>query len=149
MKASRRSSLPERFWTKVRKTDTCWLWLAGRSRDYGSFAVSTAVRRPAHRVAYELLVGPIPDGMVLDHLCRNTLCVNPEHLEPVSIGENVRRGLKTYALRDTCKWGHDITDPANVKTRTDGRRECRVCARASWHNSPSAEQQHSNGRTAA
>lgn len=86
----------ERFLSKVdKRADGCWHWTAAlMPNGYGYFRVSTPRRRMvyAHRAAYELLVGPIPDGMVIDHLCRNKSCVNPEHLEVVTQGENVRRG---------------------------------------------------------
>ncbi len=83
----------ERFWAKVQRRgdQECWEWLSARHvRGYGLFQLDGTVVR-AHRVAYGLLVGPIPAGLVLDHLCRNPPCVNPAHLEPVSQGENLRR----------------------------------------------------------
>lgn len=82
---------------------------------------------PAYRFAYEFLVGPIPDGLELDHLCRVRLCVNPAHLEPVTHAENNKRAgvAKTH-----CKWGHPYNE-ANTYRRRDrpGNRQCRVCAR--------------------
>lgn len=85
----------DRFWARVLKTDTCWLWqgaTAGRwNLRYGQTRWAGRVAM-AHRVAYELLVGAIPDGLQIDHLCRNPLCVNPAHLEPVTNAENARRG---------------------------------------------------------
>ncbi len=73
----------ERFWLKVEKTDTCWLWKASLgSGGYGQFSINQKPRR-AHRVAWELLVGPIPDGLDLHHKCFTPRCVNPEHLEPM------------------------------------------------------------------
>ncbi len=83
----------QRFWAKVSKTDECWLWTGSKNDGYGKFR-PVANQRPvlAHRYAYELLVGPIPRDLTLDHLCRVHSCVNPEHLEPVTRRENILRG---------------------------------------------------------
>lgn len=85
-----------------------------------------------HRVVYEALVGPIPDGMVIDHLCRQPSCVNPAHLEPVTRRENVLRGLTlpaANARKTHCKHGHEFT-PENTYLFPTGTRGCRTCARA-------------------
>lgn len=117
----------EAFWSNVNKTDGCWLWTATVSSGtgYGWFR-----RRGAHRVAYELAVGPIPDGLVIDHLCRVKLCVRPDHLEPVTNRENVLRGSHpaVVAFRSgTCQKGHPMAD-AYVRPDT-GSRMCRECSR--------------------
>ncbi len=70
----------------------CWIWIGAKRGGYGRFKVAGQKSVTAHRASYELHVGPIPEGMQLDHLCRNPACVNPSHLEPVSAAENVRRG---------------------------------------------------------
>ena len=85
--------------------------------------------RRAHRVSYELFVGEIPDLCVVDHVCQNTICVNPEHLEAVSQRENVLRGRVPTPLR--CRKGHEFSDD-NVYLRKDGYRECMVCRRSRW-----------------
>jgi hypothetical protein len=126
-------STEERFWSKVRRTETCWEWTAGKKpAGYGAFADGyTTVL--AHRFAYELLVGPIPEGLHIDHLCRNRACVNPAHMEPVSTAENTRRGMAggAYQLSVThCPQGHSY-DGDNTYVFPDGRRGCRSCMRAS------------------
>lgn len=123
--------LEERFWSKVDKND-CWYWTAARGRDgYGRFYLGGHTRQ-AHRVAYELEVGPIPDGLQLDHLCRVRHCVNPAHLEPVTSRENTLRGTAPNiraAQINLCARGHDFT-PDNTYVRPDGTgRQCRACCR--------------------
>lgn len=120
----------ERFWARVQKTDTCWLWTGGRMGNYGSATVDGSTIR-AHRYAYLTLVGPIPEGLVLDHLCRVTLCVNPAHLEPVTDRVNTRRGISQpadNARKTHCKQGHPF-DVANTNVDPRGNRVCRACAR--------------------
>lgn len=123
-------SLPERFWSKVRKTETCWWWVAGASGGYGKFQLEGR-KQYAHRLAYAERNGLIPAGLTVDHLCRNTLCVNPAHLEAVTVGENTARG---YAVptrvamrrRNPCRNGHPRS-PENVYTDNAGKIHCRPC----------------------
>lgn len=120
-----------RFWEKVNKTDGCWLWMGSKTRGYGGLRTKAGVSL-AHRFAYELLVGPIPDGLPLDHLCRVPACVNPAHLEPVTPAENVRRArpYRTYELQSHCKRGHPLAgDNITVNLNAQGRtiRHCRTC----------------------
>ncbi len=126
-----RGTVQERFERYVERTDTCWIWTGGRDRlGYGYFAVSTQRRDMAHRVAYELFVGPIPEGLVLDHFCCNPSCVNPEHLEAVTQGTNVIRSPISASGRNVrkiaCPKGH-----AYDKLTRDGLRRCSVCDRES------------------
>lgn len=119
----------DRFWSKVdrRGPDECWPWLASTSWGYGEFSLGGKLRK-AHRVAYEDQVGPIPAGLTIDHLCRNESCVNPRHLEPVTMRENTMRGTgptATNARKTVCKRGHPYT-PENTYRSAKGR-ECRVC----------------------
>ena len=84
-----------RFWPKVDKDgpNGCWLWLGHRKeKGHGTFWAGKGKSTQAHRFAYESLVGPISDGLQIDHLCRNPPCVNPAHMEPVTRAENLRRG---------------------------------------------------------
>lgn len=119
-----------RFYRKVpeRPGGECWPW-RGTMFDTGYGAFSLQGRnRGAHRVSYQIHRGEIPAGLVLDHLCRTRSCVNPEHLEPVRQGENVRRGESPSAQAQragTCSAGlHDMTD---VYVKPDGMRQCRPC----------------------
>lgn len=118
----------ERFWEKVNKTDSCWVWTAGANSGYGCFYLTGGRKStPAHRWAYEKIVDTIPEDLVLDHLCRNRLCVNPEHLEPVTHKENILRGegLAAKEAKQThCKYGHSLDDAYILSGE---RRDCRIC----------------------
>ena len=124
-------TLEQRFWAKVEKTDTCWNWTGAISSvGYGRLSVNEYPRY-AHRISYEMHVGPIPAGMQVDHLCRNRACVNPAHLEVVSQRENIIRGTSPAAKaahRRTCLRGHLLTAETTYITR-QGARVCRKCRR--------------------
>jgi hypothetical protein len=122
-----------RLLRKVRvDADGCWIWTGhtgGTRSTYGYFRPTTKATDPkalVHRWAYEHWIGPIPAGMEVDHTCRHTLCLCPDHLELVTSDENSRR-----ARLVTCRAGrHDLTDPANVQWDKQGRRRgCVVCHR--------------------
>ena len=117
-----------RFLAKVAFTEECWLWL-GKPKEsgYGRFHFAGRTEY-AHRASYRLFVGPIPAGLTLDHLCRTPLCVNPDHLEAVTMRENLLRGTgpsAANARKERCKHGHPFT---HVNSR--GERVCRTCLRA-------------------
>ena len=127
------SAVPLIFYNKINRLDSgCWEWTGTKVK--GGYGVTYANRRTclAHRVIYEILVGPIPAGLTLDHLCRNTSCVNPDHLEPVTIRENVLRSethLATICSKKThCPQGHPYS-VENTKWE-ERRRRCRICAKA-------------------
>lgn len=126
----------ERFWEKVAKTDGCWLWTGAQSRgnggQYGTFRLPRSRKMArAHRWSWEQARGPILAGLTLDHLCRNTLCVNPEHLEAVTQRTNILRSGNTaagHAAKTHCVHGHPLSGE-NTYTAKSGQRMCRECRR--------------------
>lgn len=121
-------SLPAHFWSKASPTD-CLVWHgAQNSKGYGCFAIG-GVSQLAHRLAWEDAHGPIPEGMLVDHLCRNRSCVNTDHMELVTNRENVRRG-KALTVGDLCSRGHLIASERDLYLRKrNGGSECRACRR--------------------
>lgn len=123
-----------RFWAKVNKAEDCWLWTASTINGYGAFSIVGTIVL-AHRYSYELAKGPIAPGLVIDHLCMTPTCVNPDHLEMVTVAENTRRGYSgpigaAYHLAKThCPHGHPY-DAENTAYRKPGwGRICRACSR--------------------
>lgn len=120
----------ERFWSKVQKTDACWIWTACiGNHGYGVIGKGRFGHFLAHREAYELARGPIPEGLYVDHLCRVRHCVNPSHMELVTNKANILRGTSPSAInaiKTHCIHGHSL-DSAIIEKR--GRR-CRICTQA-------------------
>lgn len=113
----------KRFWDNVEVSGFCWYWTGYlRSDGYGGYGVLSA-----YRVAYELLVGEVPDGLELDHVCRNHACINPDHLEPVTHQENMLRYAHHHhnSRKTHCKQGHAFT-PDNTRV-FQGKRQCKRC----------------------
>jgi len=138
-------SLVERIWRRIERSEGCWLW-TGQINDHG-YGLICRDDRPAraHRVVYELLVEPIPEGLVLDHLCRVRHCVNPAHLEVVTLAENTLRGegpSARHARVTHCPQGHPY-DEANTRRTRRGGRVCRTCHR----DRERAARRVRNGRT--
>jgi len=130
-----RKSSEVRFWSRVQKTESCWIWRGAiGSHGYGNFAVSAKREDPqfmlAHRYAYQLLRGPIPEEKQLDHVvCNTPSCVNPWHLEPKTQWENMRRGSSPAAKnarKTNCVRGHFL-DGKNMRINSRGDRVCRSC----------------------
>lgn len=119
-----------RFWSYVDRTGSCWNWTGATSKDgYGIILVRRETKY-APRHAWELMHGPMPEGLEPDHLCRNRACVNPDHLEPVSHRENVLRGespTAKNARKTHCKLGHEFTEENTYITPSTGGRNCRTC----------------------
>jgi hypothetical protein len=129
-----------RFWSKVQKSDGCWLWTGStKGKGYGSFHTGPKFLL-AHRVAWEMTHGAIPNNLQIDHLCRNHACVNPEHMELVDSRTNTLRGTgitARMASKTHCPQGHLMpTDPV------ERRRGCPICRRdvyPKWRRARDAE----------
>lgn len=120
----------DRFWAKVDKSGDCWLWQGATNGKYGRLR-RDLVWHYAHRFAYELERGPIPEGMTIDHLCREKLCCNPAHLEVVTLRENILRSESASAIharKKVCFKGHEF-DRTRIKTNGRPVRWCSVCER--------------------
>lgn len=122
----------------------CLVWAGSRTKlGYGTANWrngSTAVRTTAHRAAYVAFVGPIPEGLEIDHKCKNTLCVNPAHLEAVTHYENVQRSA--VAGKSACKYGHPFDDQ-NTVLKKNGTKRCKKC---NARRQRELRQQHRNQR---
>ncbi len=126
-----RHNTMDSFWERVDKTGSCWLWTGHlQSGGYGQMRLDGYLTL-VHRIAYQAMVGPVPAGLQLDHLCRVRRCVNPDHLEPVTNRENVLRGAgitAQNAKKTHCKRGHAF-DLDNTRWSPGGGRACGACQR--------------------
>lgn len=129
-----RRPLAERFWEKVEQRDPreCWPWRGALTpKGYGQITEGghAGRRLVAHRLAYELVIGPIPDGHDIDHHCENKACCNPAHLEPVTRQDNM---LRFHGQRTHCRYGHALDGVTKAKTpagRPTQHRYCKACHR--------------------
>lgn len=138
-KGPKRKTVSERFWAKVQKSDGCWIWTGGTQRGgYGHFnkrSDDPVTSWRAHRVAYELSVGPIPDGMNLCHTCDNRKCVRPDHMflgmQKDNIADMYSKGRNYVPDQlEECKRGH-----RDFRTKPNGKRYCHPCNLASSQRS--------------
>lgn len=122
-----------RFMEHIQVTRNCWNWTGSKTDSgYGIFS-NRKPRYKVHRYSYEIFVGKIPTGLTIDHLCRNRLCVNPSHLEPVARSENVMRGIGHGAVnikKTHCPSGHPYSGKNLMRLTWNGRpyRKCRTCS---------------------
>lgn len=129
------AELPDKIESRLRRgaPGECWEWTGFISpTGYGKLTYRPLGQQQAHRIVYSILVGQIPGGLTLDHLCRNRACVNPEHLEPVTLGVNTLRGeapSAKNARKTHCPKGHELSGENIYKSRGKGR-QCRTCTKA-------------------
>ena len=119
--------LADRFWSKTAPATDCIVWRgAQNTKGYGCYAIN-GVSHLAHRLAWEAVHGPLPAGLTIDHLCRVRACVNVEHMELVSVAENIRRQPRRLQVGGQCRNGHQISSDADLYVRGAGASECRAC----------------------
>lgn len=129
----RSKDLSERFWQRVNRnnSEVCWAWTGSyNSKGYGQLEVE-GIKEMAHRISYELSVGPIPEAMSIHHRCNNPSCVNPNHLEPMAIEDNILLGNgepAQNARKTHCHRGHELVEPNLIPNKL-GLRHCRACRR--------------------
>ena len=154
----KRSCAPisERLWRRVDKNgplalelgSNCWLWLGCKNNGGYGQIIGKKNKRPfaykVHRIAYEIVKGPIPSNLTLDHLCRVRHCVNPDHLEVVSLVENVMRGNGVgvkNSHKTHCPKGHPLVE-GNVYMHLDGGKQCKICTKAAAVKNSNKPKEH-------
>ena len=128
-------TLEERFMQYVEPVTEsgCWIWLGSMWGSYGSFQMGKGRSLPAHKAAWEIFRGAFPKGLQADHLCLVKICVNPWHIEPVTVLENLRRGGNIEAANEArrtvthCKHGHEFTPENTYHDPSEPHRKCRTC----------------------
>lgn len=135
VKILRECDFAERFWKRTAPKGECIEWMKHKTQDGYGRAFHNGKPKYTHRIAYEMVIGSIPDGLQIDHLCRNRVCCNPNHLEAVTQAENARRGMSAKRAREIgaakthCKRGHEYTLENTYLQPATGRRSCRTCKR--------------------
>ena|SRR6266850_7225626 len=150
LKLSDRERLRPRLLSRIKEVRSCWVWQGALNKEgYARIRVPGFISKWAiHRASYEVFVGPIPDGLTIDHLCRNPPCINPEHLEPVSMEVNIRRGFgigMVNQAKTTCHNGHPYVEGSYILEQLgDGKtgRRCVICRRKRENDN-----YHAEGRT--
>lgn len=121
--------LPKHINDKINFTDSCWLWGGNIQNGYGTASYMGKTGR-VHRITYTIIKGKIPEGLVIDHLCKVKNCVNPEHLEAVTQKENTLRGTSPhaiYAKRTHCDKGHEFSMENTIVREDNNSRRCKIC----------------------
>ena len=118
----------DHIYAQLEQADECWEWTGSRGPAGHGQVWHDGTNQTVYRVIWEDMVGPIPEGLELDHLCRNPPCCNPDHLEPVTHAENMRRGSQSFETRTHCLSGrHPLTEQNVITRESDGRQRCRAC----------------------